>query len=362
MHIDVSGANNRGYLVLEDGTVFVGRLIGAEKTAIGEVVFTTAVVGYPQILTDPSYKGQIIVFTKPLVGNYGVSEDQMESDRIKAEGVVLFEATKPSHYKSVMSLEEWLAASGIPGVARVDTRALVLKLREHGVMMGAVGPEEPGALLEALRKSPRYEELSYVDLVSVQGPVELGEGRLCVGIVDCGVKKSIVKEFLKRGVRVRLVPCRRPEAAFDCDGLFLSNGPGNPQLLDSLASKVAQYAEYKKPLMGICLGHQVIAMAFGARIYKLKFGHRASNKPVRDLRFTGKTYITTHNHGYAVDPEGTELKVWAVQPDDGTVEGLYHERQPVLTTQFHPEASPGPHDTLWIFDKFLGLIERHAGY
>ena len=164
------------------------------------------------------------------------------------------------------------------------------------------------------------------------------------------------------GQRFRPLDRRRPEAAFDCDGLFLSNGPGNPQLLDSLASKVAQYAEYKKPLMGICLGHQVIAMAFGARIYKLKFGHRASNKPVRDLRFTGKTYITTHNHGYAVDPEGTELKVWAVQPDDGTVEGLYPERQPVLTTQFHHEASPGPHDTLWIFDKFLGLIERHAGY
>ncbi|WP_148683017.1 glutamine-hydrolyzing carbamoyl-phosphate synthase small subunit [Pyrobaculum ferrireducens] len=359
--MDVKGANGRAYLVLEDGTTFVGRPIGAERVAVGEVVFTTAVVGYPQVLTDPSYRGQILTFTMPLIGNYGVSEDQMESDGVKVEGVVLFEATSPSHYKSVMSLDEWLAASGVPGVARVDTRALVQILREHGVMMGAVGPEEPGVLLEKLRRSPRYDEVVYVDQVSVKEPVELGDGKLCVGIVDCGVKKSIVREFLKRGVKVRLVPCRRPEAAFDCDALFVSNGPGNPKLLDFLSTKIAEYVEYRKPLMGICLGHQVIAMALGARIHKLKFGHRASNKPVRDLLFTGGTYITTHNHGYAVDPSGTELKVWAVQPDDGTVEGLYHERLPVLTTQWHPEASPGPHDTRWVFDKFLKLAHRHAG-
>ncbi|AAL63147.1 carbamoyl-phosphate synthase small subunit [Pyrobaculum aerophilum str. IM2] len=345
---------------MEDGSVFAGRLIGAEKIAVGEVVFTTSVVGYPQTLTDPSYKGQIITFTMPLIGNYGVSEDQLESDGIKAEGVVLFEATFPSHYKSVMSLEEWLASSGVPGVARVDTRALVQMLREHGVMMGAIGPEDPAVLMEALRKSPHYEDVVYVDMVSVKEPVLLGEGRLCIGVVDCGVKRSIVREFLKRGVRVKLVPCRRTELAFDCDALFISNGPGNPKLLDFLSAKVSEYVEYKKPLMGICLGHQVIAMALGAGIYKLKFGHRASNKPVRDIRFTGRTYITTHNHGYAVDPRGTDLKVWAVQPDDGTVEGLYHERLPILTTQWHPEASPGPQDTRWVFDKFLKLVERHG--
>lgn len=339
--------------------MFVGRHIGAEKTAVGEVVFTTAVVGYPQALTDPSYKGQILVFTMPLIGNYGVSEDQFESDGIKAEGVVVFEATFPSHYKSVMSLDEWLAASGVPGVARVDTRALAQLLREAGVMMGALGPESPEELLHKLRNSPRYEDLLYVDMVSVKEPLELGDGKLCIGVVDCGVKKSIIREFLRRGVRLRLVPCRRPELAFDCDGLFVSNGPGNPKLLTFLADAVREYVEYKKPLMGICLGHQVVSMALGASIYKLKFGHRASNKPVRDLAFTGKTYITTHNHGYAVDPKDSGLKVWAVQPDDGTVEGLYHEKLPVFTTQFHPEASPGPHDTRWVFDKFVKMV-RHG--
>jgi len=342
--------------------VFIGRHIGAERVAVGEVVFTTAVVGYPQALTDPSYKGQILAFTMPLIGNYGVSEDQMESDGIKVEGVVVFEATEPSHYKSAMSLEEWLAASNVPGLARVDTRALAQLLREHGVMMGAMGPAKPHELAKALRRSPKYEEASYVDLVSVKEPVELGDGKLCIGLVDCGVKRSIVRELLKRGVRLRIVPCRRPELAYDCDGLFVSNGPGNPKLLTFLAEEIRQYVEYRKPLMGICLGHQVVAMAMGAEIYKLKFGHRASNKPVRDLAFTGKTYITTHNHGYAVDPRGTELKVWAIQPDDGTVEGLYHESLPILTTQWHPEASPGANDTKWVFDKFVKLVERHAGH
>lgn len=340
--------------------MFVGRPIGADGVGVGEVVFTTAVVGYPQILTDPSYKGQIVVFTMPLIGNYGVSEDQLESDGIKAEGVVVFEATSPSHYRSIMSFDEWLKSSGVPALEGVDTRALVQILRENGVMMGAIGTEPPGALFERLKKSPRYEDVSYVDLVSVKSPVELGEGRVCIGVVDCGVKKSIIKEFVKRGVRVRIVPCRQPWLAYDCDGLFLSNGPGNPKLLNFLAEEVREYLEYKKPLMGICLGHQVLAMAMGAEIYKLKFGHRASNKPVRDLVFTGKTYITVHNHGYAVDPKGTELKVWAYQPDDGTVEGLYHEKLPILTTQFHPEASPGPNDVKWVFDKFVKLLNRHG--
>jgi carbamoyl-phosphate synthase small subunit len=341
--------------------VFIGRQIGAEKTAIGEVVFTTAVVGYPQVLTDPSYKGQLVAFTMPLIGNYGVSEDQLESDGIKAEGVVVFEATTPSHYKSVFSLDEWLAAEGVPGIARVDTRALAVKLREHGVMMGALGPEEPEELLKRIKSSPRYDEVSYVDAVSVREPRELGDGGACIGVVDCGVKRSILMEFLKRGVKLRVVPCRKPELAFDCDALFISNGPGNPRLLDFLAARVREYAEYKKPIMGICLGHQVVAMALGADVYKLKFGHRASNKPVRDLRFTGKTYIAVHNHGYAVDVKNSGLKVWAVQPDDGTVEGLYHESLPVLTAQFHPEASPGPRDTKWVFDLFVKLVERHAG-
>lgn len=350
---DVDGAT--GYLVLEDGTVFVGRAIGAERDRVGEVVFTTSVVGYPQALTDPSYRGQILAFTMPLIGNYGVSEDQLESDRIQAEGVAVFEATRPSHYRSVMSLDEWLKAEGVPGVEGIDTRALAIKLREHGVMMGAVGTDGPEVLLERIRRSPRYEQVDYVELVSVEEPVEYGDGRRCVGVVDCGVKRSIVRELVKRGVRVRLVPCRQPEKAFECDAVVVSNGPGNPNLLRGLSERLGELVEYRKPVLGICLGHQLLSMALGARIYKLKFGHRASNKPVRDLN-TGRVYITTHNHGYAVDISGTEWRAWAVQPDDGTIEGLYHPRLPIITTQFHPEAAPGPRDTTWIFDRLLSMI------
>ncbi|MFP3348841.1 carbamoyl phosphate synthase small subunit [Thermoproteus sp. CP80] len=352
---DVAGANHRAYLVLEDGTVLKGRAFGADKTAVGEVVFTTSVVGYPQSITDPSYKGQILVFTHPLIGNYGVSEDQYESDGPKAEAVVVYEATRPSHYKAVMSLDEWLKSSGVPGIEGVDTRALVLKLREHGVMMGAVGQEPPDELLDRLRKSPRYDEVNYALMVSPREPEELGGGDMCVGVVDCGVKRSILRELVKRGVKVLRVPCLRWELALDCDAVLFGPGPGNPNLLDRVAEGAEAAVEMRLPVMGICLGHQVVSKALGARLYKLRFGHRASNKPVKDLYFTGRTYITTHNHGYAVDPAGSGLRPWAVQPDDGTVEGLYHPDLPILTTQFHPEAGPGPRDTTWVFDKFLKM-------
>lgn len=346
--------------MLEDGTVFVGRPFGADKTAVGEVVFTTSVVGYPQSITDPSYRGQILVFTHPLIGNYGVSEDQYESDSVQTEAIVVYEATRPSHYKSVMSLDEWLKSHGVPGIEGIDTRHLVLKLREHGVMMGAVGRDPPEVLLDRLKKSPKYDEVDYASLVSPKEPQLLGDGRLCVGVVDCGVKFSILRELIKRGVKVLRTPCFQWQRALQCDGVLFSPGPGNPALLARVAEGVKAAVEMKKPVMGICLGHQVVSMALGAVIYKLKFGHRASNKPVRDLAFTDKVYITTHNHGYAVDPRGTRLKVWAIQPDDGTVEGLYSEDPPVLTMQFHPEAGPGPWDTRWLFDKYLSMVEKYA--
>lgn len=273
--------------------------------------------------------------------------------------MVVYEATRPSHYKAVMSLDEWLKAAGVPGIEGVDTRALVLKLREYGVMMGAVGQEPPDVLLDRLRRSPRYDEVNYASIVSPKEPQELGDGRICIGVVDCGVKTSILRELVKRGVKVLRVPCLQWELALKCDGVLFSPGPGNPNLLDRVAEGVKAAVEMRLPVMGICLGHQITAKAMGARIYKLKFGHRASNKPVKDLTFTGKTYITTHNHGYAVDPADSGLKVWAVQPDDKTVEGLYHPELPILTTQFHPEAGPGPRDTTWVFDKFIKMVERH---
>ena len=365
MHVDSTGASPDGHwvLVLEDGTVFRGVLVGYERVAVGEVVFTTANVGYPQSLTDPSYRGQILVFTMPLIGNYGVSEDDFESDHVQVEAAVAYEFTEPSHYKSVMSVREWLLAERVPALARVDTRALAIYLREHGVMMGAVAPSvEEG--LEAIRRSPRYDEVDYTALVTPREPIEHGSGKRCVAVIDCGVKRSIVANLVRRGLRVVRYPCHLwGRAVAECDAVLFSNGPGNPNLLQRLVPAVHAAVEYGKPVMGICLGHQVIAMAMGAKLRKLKYGHRAINKPVLDLS-TGRVYITTHNHGYAVDPDSARsagFDIWFVQPDDGTVEGLRHRRYPVITTQFHPESAPGPWDTTWVFDVFAKMVDRFGG-
>ncbi|PLC68518.1 carbamoyl phosphate synthase small subunit [Vulcanisaeta sp. EB80] len=353
----------RRYLVLQDGSVYRGYAFGAVTNAVGEVVFTTANVGYPESLTDPSYKGQILVFTSPLIGNYGVSQDQWESDSIQVSGVVVFDATSPSHYTSVMSLDEWLRREGVPGVFRVDTRALTVKLREVGVMMGTI-VDDVNEGLRLVRDAPRYDEIDFTRLVSPKDIISYGDDdKPCIGIIDCGVKLGIVRSLLARGFRVVRYPCHMwSEAISNCDGVLLSNGPGNPNLLSFLVDAVVDIIRDRKPTLGICLGHQVIALGIGARLYKMKYGHRAINKPVLDL-LRNRVYITTHNHGYAVDPQsikGTGFKVWAVQPDDKTVEGLIHEELPIITTQFHPEARPGPQDTNWVFDEFARLVMRYG--
>ena len=355
---------HRRYLVLSDGSTYPGYAFGSSSEAVGEVVFTTANVGYPESLTDPSYRGQILAFTSPLIGNYGTSRDQWESDHIQVSGVVIYDLTQPSHYKSEMSLDEWLKSEDVPGIFRVDTRALVVKLREYGVMMGAIAdtPQDGFRLLE---EAPRYDAIDYAKLVSPKEPIVYDGEDPCIGIIDCGVKMGIVKSLLARGVRVVRYPCTMwRDALNNCDGILFSNGPGNPNLLTYLVDAVEEVVRDRKPALGICLGHQVIALSMGARIYKMKYGHRAINKPVLDL-VRNKVYITTHNHGYAVDKDSlrdTGLRVWAIQPDDGTIEGLYHERLPILTTQFHPEARPGPLDTNWIFDKFLSMVKGEGGW
>ncbi len=338
----------RRYLVLQDGSVYRGYAFGANNDAVGEVVFTTANVGYPESLTDPSYRGQILVFTSPLIGNYGTSPDQWESDSIQVSGAVIFDLTMPSHYTSIMSLNEWFKKEGIPGIYRIDTRALTVKLREVGVMMGAIA-DDVNKAVKLLRDAPRYDDVDFTRLVSPSTPIKYGDDdKPCIGIIDCGVKMSIVRNLLNRGgFRVVRYPCHMWKNALnDCDGILLSNGPGNPNLLTYLSDVVTDVIRDRKPTLGICLGHQVIALGVGgARIYKMRYGHRAINKPVLDL-IRNRVYITTHNHGYAIDPQsikGTGFRVWAIQPDDNTVEGgLIHDRLPILTTQFHPESKPGP--------------------
>ena len=370
--------------MLEDGTRVEGCGFGAKGVRVGEVVFTTNMVGYPEALTDPSFRGQILVYTHPMVGNYGVPSRDIrvhgiplhyESDRIQVEGFIVTEETRPHHWASVKTLHEWLREENVPGMSRVDTRALVKRLRERGVMMGVLAVYDEGevveweALEERLEKSPRYDEVDYTRLVSPPKPVthrpEGIEPRFSVSMLDCGVKYGILRNLLSRGFEVTRFPCDTPPEKLvnGFDGVVLSNGPGNPALLAKQIEIVKGLLEYRVPILAVCLGNQLLALAHGARIFKLKYGHRGPNKPVVD-RETNRCYITTQNHGYAVDEkslEGTELRVWFYNPDDGTVEGLKSERLPIVSTQFHPEASPGPWDTLWVFDLYARLVERWSG-
>jgi len=372
----------RAVLVLEDGTVFWGRGFGSPGLAVGEVVFTTGMVGYTESLTDPSYIGQILCFTYPLVGNYGVPPYSMtdehglplhfESWGIKVEGVVAHEVCfTPSHWSSIMDIDEWLRREGVPGIWGIDTRRLTAKLREQGVMMGALKTYEEGddldiGELRELVRRVEYGSTNYVVRASVNSPVfyeSMHGHRGLIAVIDCGVKLSIVRSLLRRGYDVILLPHNVTASEvmkLDPAGVVVSNGPGNPKLCMETIDVVRNLIEYGVPILGICLGHQIISLALGADTYKLPYGHRGQNKPCIDLR-TGRCYVTSQNHGYAVDPstlEGTGLKLWFINADDKTVEGVIDEGRRILGVQFHPEASPGPNDTAWVFDYFIKLLER----
>lgn len=367
-------------LLLANGLGFEGCGFGARGVAVGEAVFTTAMTGYPESLTDPSYRGQILVETHPMIGNYGVPSPSRryagilldyESDRIQVEGFVVAELPVPSHYASVMSLDEWLREENVPGIYRVDTRLIVRILREHGVLMAALAvfpcSESLGwdELARILRESKSYDERVFALEVSPRKPITHnppGEIRARVSMLDCGVKYGILRRLLERGISVTRYPCTASaeELLEGYDGVVLSNGPGNPSLLRKQAEVAAQVATSGKPVLAICLGMQLLSIGLGARAYKLPYGHRGVNKPVVELS-TGRCYITTHNHGYAIDPEsleGTGLVPWFIQPDDKTLEGVRSRDGLVLATQFHPEAGPGPWDSTWVFDEFLKLIEE----
>jgi carbamoyl-phosphate synthase small subunit len=338
-------------LVLEDGTRYGGRLSGFPKSVSGEVVFNTGMVGYTESLTDPSYSGQILCLTYPLVGNYGVPP-AFESSRIQASALVVSElADEYSHAMAEKSLPQWLREQGIPCLSGIDTRALTKRLRTRGCMLGRIVVEEE----EAPFDDPNLRNL--VADVSCTTRIVYPGGAKTVVLVDCGAKGSIVKELHARGLTVIRVPWDHDFLAEDYDALFVSNGPGDPAACGPVIDNLKRALQGTRPVMGICLGHQLLALAAGANTYKLKFGHRGHNQPCLE-EGTERCFITSQNHGYAVDtatlPEGWEA--WFTNANDGSNEGMRHRSRPFLSVQFHPEAAPGPVDCGPLFDRFVSMI------
>jgi carbamoyl-phosphate synthase small subunit len=353
-------------LVLADGTSYEGYSFGAETDTFGEVVFNTSMTGYQEMLTDPSYAGQIVVPTYPLIGNYGINEQDDESVRIQVSGfVVREECLEPNHYLSVKTLHDYLLGSGIAGIQSIDTRAITRKLRSVGVMMGVITTRmSPAEALDALKKQPDYGSIDFVKEISTRASYEWDKPaavKYHVVAYDCGLKRNILRLLRERGCRVTVVPCTSTAdeiLKLNPDGILLSPGPGDPELLDYAVKTVRGLVE-KKPVMGICLGNQLIGRAFGAKTYKLKFGHRGGNHPVKEFA-TGRVHITAQNHGYAVDPDTLKdgLEVTHINLNDGTVEGLRHKELPVFSIQYHSEDSPGPHDNRYLFDRFVEMMEK----
>lgn len=352
-------------LVLEDGTRFKGKCFGYEAPVAGEVVFNTAMMGYPESLTDPSYAGQMMTLTFPLVGNYGVPrfsiEDNglptfMESDRIYAAAIIVSDYSEEySHWNACESLGDWLKREKVPGVTGIDTRQLTKVLREHGVMMGKL--EFEGS--ESCEDIAAYETINWVDKVSCKDIIRYNEGAgRKVVLVDCGVKANIIRCLIRRGVEVIRVPWNYDYTEMQFDGLFLANGPGDPDMCEDAVNVLRkQMSQSRKPICGICMGNQLLAKAGGAQIYKLKYGHRSHNQPVREVG-TNRCYVTSQNHGYAVDSAtlGSEWRELFVNMNDGSNEGIRHQTNPWFSSQFHPEACSGPVDTEFMFDRFIETL------
>ena len=363
------------HLVLEDGSFYRGRAFGdTSQQTHGEVVFNTAMTGYQEILTDPSYAGQIVVLTYPLIGNYGINRDDFESRKIQVSGFVVRDhCDAPSHSASDMTLDEFLKSQGIVGISGVDTRAITRRLRTSGVMMGTIAFDEtPEKALARLKELPTYEGADFVREVSTSAPyswdttmpgVSPVETKYRVLVSDCGLKYNILRNLRARGCEVMAYPATASAdelLAMKPDGVLMSPGPGDPDLLD-YAVETAKGLSGRVPMMGICLGNQIIARAFGGRNYKLKFGHRGGNHPVREIA-TGRVHITAQNHGYAVDADSlpSEIEVSHINLNDGTVEGLRHRSLPIMSIQYHSEASPGPRDNEYLFDRFIEMVRAYS--
>ncbi len=361
----------KAILIIEDGSIYEGFAFGAETGAYGEAVFNTSMVGYQEMLTDPSYTGQILVATYPLAGNYGINEHDFESNKIQVSGfVVREECLEPSHYLSHQTLHQYLAENGIPGIYGVDTRAITRRLRSSGVMMGVITSDQsPQQALRQIREGSRYDSIDFVrqvtsDAIYQWEPKAKAKYAYHVAVLDCGLKYNILRILKSMDCAVTVVPCTTAAdkiLELEPDGILLSPGPGDPEILDYLDYIVETVKKLvdKKPIMGICLGNQLLARAFGGRTFKLKFGHRGSNHPVRDLT-SGRIYITAQNHGYAIDPDSLKdgMEVTQINLNDGTVEGLRHKELPIFSIQYHSEASPGPMDNTYLFKDFVEMMRR----
>ncbi len=371
MNANAGGTSRPAFVLLEDGTWFAGELVGSVASGLGEVVFTTSLTGYQETFTDPSFLGQIVVMTAPMIGNYGITLADNESARPQVSGVIVRELSRHySNWRATRSLPDWLEEAGVPILTEVDTRRLTRHIRERGAMRGVIGVglEPTDALRAELLASPSMDGLDLASRATTAVSYTQGEGPLVVAF-DYGLKRNIVRMLTETGFRVEVVPAETTTEQVlerQPDGLFLSNGPGDPAAVSYARKAIRELTESGLPTFGICLGHQLLGLAFGGETVKLPYGHRGGNHPVLDLA-TGKVLITTQNHGFAVKgsrdgvPGAPELEVTHLNLNDGTVEGIRHRKLPVFAVQYHPEAAPGPHDAYPHFGQFLAAVRARQG-